>query len=109
MGASRASDLGGARVWSALAPGDWMRNVPQLRLLGLGHGRRPSSARFGAIPLPTAGVAGHDYYLVPGSATLEAVTEIVLGRSPRTATLSATAMAAAGTHAAAGALVASAR
>jgi pimeloyl-ACP methyl ester carboxylesterase len=109
MGASRASDLGGARVWSALAPGDWMRNVPQLRLLGLGHGRRPSSARFGAIPLPTAGVAGHDYYLVPGSATLEAVTEIVLGRSPRTATLSATAMAAEGTHAAAGALVASAR
>jgi hypothetical protein len=85
MGASRASDLGGARVWSALAPADWMRRVPQARLLDLGHGRRPSSPKFGAMPLPTAGVAGHDYYLVPGSATLEAVAEIVLDRRAATA------------------------
>jgi hypothetical protein len=80
MGASRAADLGGARVYSALAPADWIRRVPQLRLLDLGHGRRPSSAKFGATALPTAGVAGHDYYLVPGSATLAAVARIVLGR-----------------------------
>jgi alpha/beta hydrolase family protein len=85
MGAGRASDLGGARVWSALAPGDWIRRVPQLRLLDLGHGRRPSSPGFGATPLPTDGVAGHDYYLVPGSATLEAVAEIVLDRRAATA------------------------
>jgi hypothetical protein len=80
MGAHRAAELGGARVWSALAPHDWIRRVPQVRLLDLGHGRRPSSPGFGARPLPTAGVAGHDYYLVPGSATLSAVADVVLGR-----------------------------
>jgi hypothetical protein len=80
MGVSRGSDLGGARVYSALAPQDWMRRVPQARLLGFGHGVRPSSPGFGAIPLPTGGVAGHDYYLVPGSATLAAVANVVLDR-----------------------------
>jgi pimeloyl-ACP methyl ester carboxylesterase len=82
MGADRASALGGARVYSALARPDWMRRVPQLRLLGFGHGRRPSSPGFGATPLPTAGVAGHDYYLVPGSATLAAAADVVLGQPP---------------------------
>jgi pimeloyl-ACP methyl ester carboxylesterase len=79
LGVGHASDLGGARVWSALAPADWMRRIPQIRLLGLGHGRRPSSPGFGSLPLPTGGVAGHDYYLVPGSATLNAVADVVLG------------------------------
>lgn len=79
MGAARAADLGGARVWSALAPADWIRRLPQLRLLDLGHGRRPSHPAFGARPLPTDGVAGHDYYLTPGSATLAAIAPIVLG------------------------------
>jgi len=79
MGASHASDLGGARVWSALAPNDWMRRIPQLRLFDLGHGRRPSDPSFGANPLPTGGVEGHDYYLTPGSATLDAVATVVLG------------------------------
>jgi pimeloyl-ACP methyl ester carboxylesterase len=80
MGVNRAADLGGARVYSALARQDWMRRVPQVRLLGFGHGRRPSSPGFGAIPLPTGGVAGHDYYLVPESATLAAVADVVLDR-----------------------------
>ncbi|MCA2212208.1 alpha/beta hydrolase [Jidongwangia harbinensis] len=80
MGAGRAADLGGARVWAALAPADWIRRVPAVRLLDLGHGRRPSAPAFGARPLPTAGVSGHDGYLVPGSATLDAVAEVVLGR-----------------------------
>ena len=79
MGADRAAEFGTARVWSALAPADWIRRVPQVRLLDLGHGRRPSAPGFGARPLPTDGVAGHDYYLVPGSATLAAVARIVLG------------------------------
>jgi hypothetical protein len=80
MGASRASQLGGARVFSALAPADWIRRVPQIRLLDLGHGRRPSTPSFGATALPTAGVAGHDYYLEPGGATLPAVANVVLDR-----------------------------
>jgi pimeloyl-ACP methyl ester carboxylesterase len=78
LGVGKASDLGGARVWSALAPADWTRSIPQLRLFDLGHGKRPSSAGFGSIPLPTGGVDGHDYYLVPGSATLNAVADVVL-------------------------------
>ncbi|GAA3344901.1 hypothetical protein GCM10020358_49960 [Amorphoplanes nipponensis] len=80
LGARTAADLGGARVWSALAAGDWIRRIPQLRLGHLGHGRRPSAPAFGAHPLPTDGVAGHDGYLCPGSATLPAVAAVVLGR-----------------------------
>jgi pimeloyl-ACP methyl ester carboxylesterase len=82
IGADHAADLGGARVWSALAPADWIRRIPQVRLLGLGLGRRPTSAGFGAIPLPTDGVAGHDYYLTEGSATLRAITDVVLSGGP---------------------------
>jgi hypothetical protein len=79
MGAAHAADLGGARVWAALARADWIGRIPQVRLFGLGHGRRPADPAFGARPLPTGGVAGHDYYLTPGSTTLDAVAPIVLG------------------------------
>jgi hypothetical protein len=81
MGADRAADLGGARVWSALAADDWIRRIPQVRLFDLGHGRRPSSPGFGARPLPADGVAGHDFYLTPGSSTLAALVPVVLGRA----------------------------
>lgn len=83
MGTSHAADLGGATVWSALAPHDWIRRLPQVRILGLGLGKRPTSPGFGAHLLPTGGVAGHDYYLTPGSATLRAVTDVVLSGGPR--------------------------
>nr|WP_296069235.1 alpha/beta hydrolase [uncultured Actinoplanes sp.] len=83
MGVRRAADLGGAHVWSALAPRDWIRRIPQVRILGLGLGRRPSSPGFGATTLPTDGVAGHDYYLVEGSSTLRAVSDIVLSGGSR--------------------------
>lgn len=81
MGADTAAELGGARVWAALAADDWIHRVPQIRLLHLGHGRRPSTPGFGATPLPTTGVAGHDGYLCPGSATLDSVATIVLGHA----------------------------
>ncbi|WP_249998006.1 alpha/beta hydrolase [Actinoplanes sp. M2I2] len=82
-GVDRAAELGGARVWAALAPTDWIRRIPQVRLFGLGLGRRPSSPGFGASALPTDGVAGHDFYLVPGSVTLRAVADVVLTGGPR--------------------------
>jgi hypothetical protein len=78
MGVATAADLGGVRVWSALAADDWIRRIPQLRIGHLGHGRRPSAPGFGAVALPTAGVSGHDGYLCPGSATLAAVASVVL-------------------------------
>ncbi len=83
MGVDRAADLGGARVWSALAPTDWIRRIPQVRLFGLGLGRRPSAAGFGSTALPTEGVPGHDYYLTDGSPTLRAVGDVVLSGGPR--------------------------
>ncbi|MGK5684399.1 alpha/beta hydrolase [Actinoplanes sp. URMC 104] len=86
VGADHVADLGGARVWSALAPTDWIRRIPQVRLLGLGLGRRPTSPEFGARELPTDGVAGHDFYLVAGSSTLKAVADVVLSGGPEHAT-----------------------
>jgi hypothetical protein len=79
MGARQAADLGGARVWAALAEADWIRRIPQVRLFDLGHGRRPANPAFGARPLPSDGVLGHDYYLTPGSTTLAAVSRVILG------------------------------
>ena len=66
-----------ARVWSALGTDDWIRRVPQLRILGLGLGTRPSNPTFGSIALPANGVVGHDGYLAAGSATLTAVAAVV--------------------------------
>ncbi|WP_236718058.1 alpha/beta hydrolase [Actinoplanes sp. TFC3] len=79
MGVDRVADLGGARVWTAFAAGDWIRRVPQVRVAGLGHGRRPSDSRFGAIALPAEGVDGHDGCSSDGSATLPAVAQVVAG------------------------------
>jgi pimeloyl-ACP methyl ester carboxylesterase len=81
MGVGNAAELRtGARVWAGEAAGDWIRRVPGVRLLGLGHGRRPAGDGFGARRLPTAGVSGHDGYLVPGTASLAAVALIAVGR-----------------------------
>ncbi|MEV1333587.1 alpha/beta hydrolase [Micromonospora costi] len=78
-GVDRAASLGPARrVWAAEAPDDWIRRIPEVRLPGLGHGRRPADPAFGARPLPVTGVHGHDGYLVPGSATLAAVASVAL-------------------------------
>ncbi|WCN79772.1 alpha/beta hydrolase [Micromonospora sp. LH3U1] len=78
-GVQRADDLQGRRFWAAEAPTDWIRRVPQVRLLGLGFGRRPGDPAFDARPLPVGGVAGHDGYLASGSAALVAVAAVVLG------------------------------
>ncbi|MGI5214796.1 alpha/beta hydrolase [Plantactinospora sp. CA-290183] len=81
MGAAdRAGLRTGATVWAAEAPDDWVRWLPPARLLGHGHGVRPSAPGFGARPLPVDGVTGHDGYLVPGSGTLRAVAALTLGR-----------------------------
>lgn len=75
MGASRVSGLHThARVWTALAQDDWIRRVPGIRLAGFGHGPVPADAGV----LPTAGVHGHDGYLIPGSATLDALARLAL-------------------------------
>ncbi|MEU3456781.1 alpha/beta hydrolase [Micromonospora sp. NPDC006766] len=84
VGVDRADDLGRVRIWAAEAPTDWIRRVPQVRLPGLGHGARPGNPAFGARPLPTTGVTGHDGYLAPGSVTTGAVASVVLAAAPGT-------------------------
>jgi hypothetical protein len=68
-----------ARVWACAAPGDWIRRVPGLRFLGLGHGRLPSDPDFGALSLPCDDVDGHDGYFEPTAVALPAITAIVTG------------------------------
>jgi hypothetical protein len=78
MGADDVADLHTrATVYAGLAKTDWVRRVPQVRLLGLGLGTRPSTPSFGATPLPTDGVDGHDFYFSPGTASLAAVAAVV--------------------------------
>ncbi|MEE6256959.1 alpha/beta hydrolase [Plantactinospora sonchi] len=80
MGVDRARELGtGAAVWAAEAPDDWIRWIPALRVGDVGHGVRPATPGFGARPLPVDRVSGHDGYLVPGSDTLHAIAQVVLG------------------------------
>jgi alpha/beta hydrolase family protein len=80
MGVDRAADLGtSARIWAAQAPTDWIRWVPGVRVLGLGHGTKPADPSFGARPFSTAGVTDHDHYLAPGTGSLTALAAIVTG------------------------------
>jgi alpha/beta hydrolase family protein len=72
---------GGARVWAGTAEDDWIGRVPNARIGDLGHGADPADPDFGARPLPVDGVAGHDGYLAPGTASLEAVADVATGRA----------------------------
>ena len=59
MDASSARALDSrARVWAGRGTGDWMRDVPFVRVLGLGFGQDPTAAAFGARHFSCGG-AGH--------------------------------------------------
>lgn len=62
-------------------PSDWISDVPNLRLAGLGHGADPTSAAFGARTVPAADVHGHTGYLVPGTQSLAAFAAIAKGEA----------------------------
>ncbi|KAF4408048.1 alpha/beta hydrolase [Streptomyces lycii] len=68
-----------ARVWAAKSPDDWIDRVPNVQVLGLGHGADPTSAGFGATVLPADDVPGHDAYFTPGTSTLTAFAAIADG------------------------------
>ncbi|GHG49719.1 alpha/beta hydrolase [Streptomyces griseocarneus] len=71
----------GARVWATRRNGaDWIRRVPNVRAFGLGHGDDPTSAAFGARPVPSGGAHGHSAYFAPGTQSLRHFAEITLGR-----------------------------
>jgi Alpha/beta hydrolase len=73
-----------ARVWAGRDTGDWIRDVPHVRLLGMGFGADPMSPSFGARRFGCGG-AGHSSYLQPGSESLRNLAYIALGE-PRMVT-----------------------
>ncbi|MBT2386237.1 alpha/beta hydrolase [Streptomyces sp. ISL-11] len=76
----------GARVWATRRnDADWISDVPNVRFLGLGHGADPTSAAFGARPVPSTGAHGHSGYFAPGTDSLRNFARIALGRPVGTA------------------------
>lgn len=69
-----------ARLWIGSAAGDWTRRLPDLRLLGLGHGSNPARPWFAGRRLDASGVPGHDGYFLPGTALLGELGAISAGR-----------------------------
>jgi pimeloyl-ACP methyl ester carboxylesterase len=79
MGVDSAADLHtAARVWAGLSPADWIRWVPGVEFLGVGHDTQPADPSFGARPFATTGVTNHDRYLSPGTASLTNIAAITL-------------------------------
>lgn len=79
MGVAGAADLHtAARVWAGLSPDDWIRWVPGVEFLGVGHDTQPADPSFGARPFATTGVTNHDRYLAPGTASLANIAAITL-------------------------------
>ncbi|MCW2910926.1 MAG: hypothetical protein JWL68_5715 [Actinomycetia bacterium] len=67
-----------ARVWAGREAGDWIRDVPHDRLLGVGFGADPMSPSFGARRFGCGG-NGHSSYLQPRSVSLRNLAYIALG------------------------------
>ncbi|MER5352860.1 alpha/beta hydrolase [Kitasatospora sp. NPDC002551] len=82
LGVGSAADLDPrVPLWATARNGsDWIGNVPNVRLFGLGHGADPTAPAFGARPLPSTGSHGHTGYFAPGTASLAAFAGLALGR-----------------------------
>ena len=74
-------------LWAVERNGsDWIGDVPNVSLLGLGHGADPTGDGFGARPLASTDSHGHTGYFAPGTASLAAFADLTLGRPPAAAT-----------------------
>ncbi|MDT0459103.1 alpha/beta hydrolase [Streptomyces sp. DSM 41527] len=69
-----------ARVWAARDASDWIGDVPNVELFGLGHGADPTEPAFGARRVSAVRAVGHTGYLAPGTDSLRNFAAIVLGR-----------------------------
>ncbi len=71
----RAQSLAGlgtrARVWAMRDSDDWIQDVPNLEVGGLGHGADPVDPSFGARILSADGAIGHAGYFEPGTRSLK--------------------------------------
>lgn len=72
-----------ARVWAAKDPSDWISKVPNVELLGLGHGADPADEDFGARHVPARTAHGHTGYFAPGTDSLRAFAAIATGGEVR--------------------------
>lgn len=72
-----------ARVWAAKDPSDWISKVPNVELLGLGHGADPAAEDFGARRVPARTAHGHTGYFAPGTDSLRAFAAIATGGEVR--------------------------
>ncbi|MEV5610474.1 alpha/beta hydrolase [Streptomyces sp. NPDC052225] len=82
MRADRVTDLHTrARVWAARDDSDWITNVPNVELFGLGHGADPTDRSFGARQVPAERAEGHTGYFAPGTDSLRAFADIATGAS----------------------------
>jgi hypothetical protein len=80
MRAESAGDLRTtARVWAARSSDDWIGRVPNVEVLGLGHGADPADPAFGARRVPAEGAGGHTGYFAPGTDSLRAFARIAVG------------------------------
>lgn len=80
MGVANAAQLDtAATVWAGQSTRDWIRLVPSFRMLGFGHGTKPTDPSFGARVFATADVPDHDHYLRPGTDSLANLADIAAG------------------------------
>ncbi|GGN56711.1 hypothetical protein GCM10011579_018170 [Streptomyces albiflavescens] len=80
MRAEKASGLHtSAQVWAMRDADDWIADVPNLEVGGLGHGADPVSKGFGARVLSAKDSKGHTGYFEPGTESLRNFAEIGIG------------------------------
>ncbi|MFB7190756.1 alpha/beta hydrolase [Streptomyces sp. NPDC056230] len=81
----RADDVGDlhttARVWAAKDATDWIDDVPNVEVAGLGHGPDPTGPEFGARRVPAHDAHGHTGYFAPGTDSLRAFASITEGEA----------------------------
>ncbi|MEE1812456.1 alpha/beta hydrolase [Streptomyces sp. BE133] len=70
-----------ARVWAAKDATDWIGNVPNVEVTGLGHGPDPAAPEFGARHVPAEDARGHTGYFAPGTDSLRAFAAITAGKA----------------------------
>ncbi|MGW7076073.1 alpha/beta hydrolase [Streptomyces sp. NPDC054866] len=83
MRADSVADLHtSARVWAAKDDSDWIGDVPNVELFGLGHGEDPADPGFGARRVPAERAEGHTGYFAPGTDSLQAFAAIAETTAP---------------------------
>ncbi|MFE3454544.1 alpha/beta hydrolase [Nonomuraea sp. NPDC059194] len=79
LGGARTAAAVGTRVWAGRGAGDWISNVPHLKIGPVGFGTDPMDPAFGARIFAT-GPGGHSDYFDAGTASLRNLALIALGR-----------------------------